>query len=83
MQAEFIKTFRYGSSVRTLFRLSRPLSDRTPVRSYVLRIYRAFEDQTTWLAAYSSGEVMCFSPICAADMDAIDDAVTAAPSLVQ
>jgi len=83
MQAEFIKTFPYGSSVRTLFRLSRHLSDRTPIRSNVLRIYNAFEDRTYWLAAYSNGDVMCFAPICADDMEAIEAAVSAAPSLVQ
>lgn len=84
MQVEFIKTFRYGSSVRTLFRMSRPMSDRTPARSYVLRVYyRGFEDQTNWLAAYSSGEVMCFSPPCASDMEAIEAAVSVAHITVQ
>ncbi len=83
MIAEFIKTFPYGGSVRTLYRLSRPLSDRTPLRSYVLRIYRGYEDQTSYLAAYSNGDVMCFHPICADDMAAIEAAVASAPSLVQ
>lgn len=83
MQATFIKTFPYGGSVRTLYRLSRPLSDRTPLREFVLRIYRPFADETNWLAAYSNGDVMCFSPICAADMTDIDAAVSSAHLTVQ
>lgn len=83
MIAEFIKTFPYGGSVRTLFRLSRPLSDRTPLRSHVVRIHHPYTGKTNYLAAYTSGEVMCFSPICAEDMAAIEAAVAAAPSLVQ
>jgi len=78
MQATFIKTFPYGGSVRTLYRISRPLADRTPVREYILRIYRGFANETSWLAAYSTGEIMCFHPICAADMAEIEAAVSSA-----
>lgn len=81
MIAEFIKTFPYGSSVRTLYRISRPLADRLPLRHHMLKIERA--DGVTWLAAFTSGEVYCFVPPCAADLADIEAAVAAAPSLVQ
>lgn len=83
MQATFIKTFNFGGSVRTLFQLSRPLSDRTPSVSHVVRIYRAFEDRTSYLAAFTNGNVYCFSPICAADMAEIEAAVSSAHLIIQ
>ncbi len=81
MIATFIKSFRYGSSVRTLYQLSAPLSDRIPLRHFMLRIQR--DDGITWLAAYSTGKVMCFCAPCADDMAKIEAAVSVAHTLVE
>jgi len=77
MQVSFIKTFQYGGSTRTLFALSRPLSDRAfPLRHHVLKIDRAHG--TTWMEAHSNGDIMGFTPICDTDMALILAALPAA-----